>query len=90
MNPTTAITVIQGIASKKLMMVLWVIYFLTGLAEKQPADSRLCVGVIAGLAGCFLVCQTVLDWRFGGVMKDKKADCPEAGDTVATDLTKNL
>lgn len=74
MNPATALTVIQGIASKKLMLVMWVVYFITGIAEKQPERAVECLYIMAGITGLYMTCQTLLDWRFG----KKEID---AGDT---------
>jgi hypothetical protein len=86
MNPVNIVTVLQGIASKKLMLVMWVIYFISGIAEKQPERAVECIYIMAGVTGCFLACQTLLDWRFGGKVGDKKVECPDAGDTVVTSL----
>lgn len=90
MNPVNIITVLQGIASKKLMLVMWVVYFISGVAEKQPERAVECIAVMAGLTVVFLVCQSALDWRFGGKAGDKKVDCPDAGDTVVTNLDASL
>jgi hypothetical protein len=85
MNPTTAITVIQGIASKKLMLVMWVIYFITGIAEKQPERALECIYIMAGVTAAFLGCQTVLDWRAGG---KKGIDSDDTFVPVVGDLVK--
>lgn len=82
MNPATALSVVQGVASKKLMLVMWVLYLLSGVAEKMPAEAMRCVYVMAALAGVFLACQTALDFRRIG----SKGDGADPDDTMVPGL----
>lgn len=82
MNPATALSVVQGVASKKLMLVMWVLYLLSGVAEKMPDKARECVYVMAALSAVFLACQTALDFKRAG----NKSDGADPDDTEVPGL----
>jgi hypothetical protein len=86
MNPVNIVTVLQGIASKKLMLVMWVLYLLSGVAEKMPTEAERVVYVMAALSAVFLGCQTALDFKLGVKSGDTEDPDSDPDDTMVPGL----
>lgn len=71
--------IIQGLSSKKLMLVMFVVYLLSDLAAKSPENAMVSIYIMAGLTGFFLGCQTILDWK-------NSIHAADSGDTVVTEI----
>jgi hypothetical protein len=58
-------TIIQGIASKKLFIAAIAIYLLSDIGTKVPDKAFVCACMITGISMFVIGCQTALDWKYG-------------------------